>query len=137
MAIEASRSTLPDSSFSTMSSSSASAVSKFILAISAAAMSVIDFVLVFPGDLDPLNLAAPAHQCLHMRADRRAERSQVIAALEQRDNAALGMLVGQFHNVERRPDEIRLGQLKTPQGVAAMSIEAGRDRYQIGPEGID
>src|SRR6185436_8255378 len=137
MAIDASRSTLPDSSFSTMSSSSASAVSKFILAISAATMSVMDFVLVFFGGLDALNLAAPSHQCLYMRPDRRAEGSQVIAALKDRDNAALGMLVGQFHHVEGGPHELRLGQLESSQGIAAMSIEAGRDNYQIGPEGID
>src|SRR5437762_1090958 len=98
MAIEASRSTLPDSSFSTISSSSARAVSKFILAISAAASSIA-FIPLFHGNLDALKVARSAHQGLHMNAHRRAERGQVITAFKHRHNAPPSMLIGCFHDV--------------------------------------
>src|SRR5438552_2405762 len=125
MAIEASRSTLPVSSFSTMSSSSASAVSKFMPAISALAASVIALVLVFLGDLDGRKLARPAHQGLHMHAHRCGKCCQVIAAFKHRDNAAIGVLVGHFHDVERCPDEIFFAQFETAQRIPAMGIETG------------
>src|SRR5689334_18100610 len=127
MAIEASRSTLPDSSFSTISSSSASAVSKFMPAIGVFSFAIFIFLVV-----KQCPLAAAPDQCLDMHGDRSGQRAQVIAALEHRHNAAFGMFVGELHEVERRPDEVLFGKIEAAQGVVAMGVEASRDDDEIG-----
>src|SRR5437868_12741204 len=132
MAIEASRSTLPDSSFSTISSSSASAVSKFIPAIGAFSFAIFIVLVV-----KQCPLAAAPDQRLDMHGDRSGQRAYVIAALEHRHNAAFGMFVSDIHEIERGPDEILLGKIEAAQRILAMRIEAGRDDDEIGAQGIE
>src|SRR5262245_42202745 len=98
MAIEDSRSTLPDSSFSTMSSSSANAVSKLIAVIAVFSFAIVVILIVRRPRQE---IAGAADQGLDMHGNRRGERPEVIAAFEHGYNAPFGMLVGNFHEVER------------------------------------
>src|SRR5262245_22107045 len=134
MEIEDSRSTLPDSSFSTMSSSSASAVSKLIALIAVFSFAIVVILIV----RDPRQeIAAAPDQGLDMDGDRGGQRPKVIAALEHRYNAAAGVLVGDLHDVQRRPDEILLGEVETAEGIGAVGIETRRDDNEVGTEGVE
>src|SRR5688572_1469165 len=133
MEIEASRSTLPDSSFSTMSSSSARAVSKLIALIAVFSFAIVVLIIRDPRQ----EVAAAPDQCLDMDADRSGQSPDVIAALEHRYNAAFGVLVGNLHEVERRPDEILFGEIEPAQGIGAMGVETRRNDQKVGSEGVE
>src|SRR5438552_1431576 len=120
MAIDDSRSTLPDSSYSTMSSSSASAVSKFMPVIWGFSFAI--FIILI---MNRRYFAAAPDQCLDMHGNRSSQRPDVIAAFKHRDNAAFRMLVGKIHDIEGGPDEILLGEVKAAQRIIAMRVEAG------------
>src|SRR5690242_10068687 len=134
MEIEDSRSTFPDSSFSTISSSSASATSKLIALIAVFSFAIVIVLIArHPGQ----EVAAASDQGLDVNSDRSGQGPEVIAALEHRHNAAVGMLVGDRHDIERRPDKILFGEIEPAERVGAMRIEACRDDDEIGAEGVE
>src|SRR5262249_4472119 len=63
------------------------------------------------------------HQGGDMGGNRVAERLQVIAAFEQRDDTATGTTVGHIHDLLRGPDEIGLGQIDVGERVAHMRVK--------------
>src|SRR5579883_1144867 len=75
---------------------------------------------------------------LHQRGDMRGggarQAVKVVAAFEQRDDAAAAASPGDLHQPSRRPGEIRLDQIEMAERVEAMGVEPCRDDDQIGPE---
>ena len=67
-----------------------------------------------------------------MRGDRSREALEVVAAFEDRDDAAAATLLGDFHQLAGDPDEIRLDQIDVAERIAAMRVETGRDDDQVG-----
>src|SRR3954469_9622987 len=76
------------------------------------------------------------HQRRYMRRDGFRQPVEVVAALQQRDDAILAALLGKPHELLRRPGEIRLGEVEVRQRIAPMRIEPGRDDDEVGPEAL-
>ena len=52
---------------------------------------------------------------------------EIVAALENRDDAPARVLLGQVHQLQRDPGEIALDELQLAQRVSTMRVEACRD----------
>src|SRR3954451_17981668 len=99
MAIEALRSTRPDSSRLTISSSSRSAVSK------SRSPTGVSLIIATPLRCDLAAFAGAAQQRLHVGADRTRQAGEVIAAFEHGHHPPAGPPVGNVHELERHPGE--------------------------------
>ena len=62
-----------------------------------------------------------------MGGDRARQTDEVVAAFEERHDPPVGGLIGNLHQLLRRPGEIRLGEVEVRERVAHMSVEAGGD----------
>ena len=71
------------------------------------------------------------HQRLDMRRDGAGEPFEMIATFENRDDAALRVSLGNFHEPLRRPGKIRFDKIETAKRIETMRVEAGRDDDQI------
>ncbi len=69
-----------------------------------------------------------------MRGDRIAERLEIVAAFEQRDDAAAGVAIGDLHDLLRRPGKIRFLEIDVGERIAVVGVEAGRDDDELGRE---
>ena len=69
-----------------------------------------------------------------MRGDAARQRAEVVAALEARDDAAAGVLVGQRDDLLGDPGVVGLDQAELAELVLAMGVEAGRDEDHLRPE---
>src|SRR5580692_9503417 len=151
MATDSSSGTLPSSSRLTIDSNSSIARSN-----GSCAMSLLAFCAIpgsptllptvawiapcairdsFPGfRCAQSGLRLPLHQRRDVGGDRIAQRAEIIAALEQRHDAALGAMIGDVHDLLRHPDEIVLGEIDASQRIAHVGVEAGGDDDQLRPE---
>src|SRR4051812_18379603 len=79
----------------------------------------------------------PFPEGLDVRERRTAQSFEVVAALEGRDNPALGVPVGDRGDGPRRPGEVRLLQAlpAAAHRVAHVGVEAGGDQDQVRREG--
>ena len=66
-----------------------------------------------------------------MRGDRIRQALQIVAAFEQRDDAAAGVTVGDLHQLAGDPGEIRLEQIEIGERIADVRVEAGRDQDEV------
>ncbi len=57
-----------------------------------------------------------------MRGRGAGEPFEVVAAFENRNDAALGVFFGDLHQPRRRPGEIRLNKIETAEGIAATRL---------------
>ena len=62
---------------------------------------------------------------------------EIIAAFEQRDDAAAGMASGGGHDLAGDPGEVGLYKVELRQRVVPMCVEAGRDDDAVGREGVE
>ena len=69
-----------------------------------------------------------------MRRDRAAEAAEMVAAFEDRDDAASGVPVCEAANEERELGKIRVGQPKLAERIAEPGIESGGDEHQLRSE---
>ena len=67
-----------------------------------------------------------------MGGDRIAQRLQIVAAFEQRDDAAAGAGVGDVHQLFRRPGEVLFGEVEIGERVAVMRVEARGNDHELG-----
>ena len=81
--------------------------------------------------------SAGRHQRPDMRRRAGAERRQVVAALQRRDNPAAGVPAGGFEKLLGYPDVIRFVEQKLRQRVAPVGVEPGRDQQQLGTERVE
>jgi hypothetical protein len=65
---------------------------------------------------------------------RVAQGLQIIAAFEQRYDAAVGEPVGHIHELLRRPDEIGLFEFDVGEWIAVVRVEAGGNDDQFRAE---
>ena len=66
-----------------------------------------------------------------MRGGGMGKTVEVVAAFENRDDAALGVFFGDLHQLRRRPGKIRFDKIETAERIETMRVEAGRDDDQI------
>jgi hypothetical protein len=72
-----------------------------------------------------------------MRRDGAREPFEVIAALEQRDDAAAAAFARNLHQPARRPGEIGLDEIEAPERIEAVRVEARRNDEEVGAERLD
>src|SRR5208337_4531540 len=72
-----------------------------------------------------------------MRGGGAGEADEVVAAFEYRDDAALCVCLGDFHEPRGHPGEILLDERETAKRIEAMRVEPGRDHDQIRAKRID
>ena len=72
-----------------------------------------------------------------MGGGRARQRLEIVAALEQRHDAPVGLLSGDLHDLPRRPGEIGLDEVDVAERIAAVGVEAGGDDDEIGRERLD
>src|SRR5262245_19738468 len=135
MLMLSSSSTSPRSSRPTMLSSSFSARSKLMPAMSRclAAGLLVGMVLASPGwGGKGSSLRAGLHQRLDVHADGFGERGQVVAAFEHGNETAGRVPVGEIGDLARRPGEVGLNEPQIGQGIILVGIKAGRDQDQVG-----
>src|SRR5215510_15389516 len=126
MATDSSSGTLPSSRRLTIDSSSSIARSNGIFLTSAlfSAMSLsgTSYVVQWSED-SPDSLSV--HQGGNMGRDRSRKPLQIIAALEQGHDAALGARVGHFHQFLCDPSVVFFHEVEVRQRIAHVCIEAG------------
>src|SRR5262245_8831666 len=126
MATDSSSGTLPSSRRLTIDSSSSFARSKGIFLtsalFSAISLSGASFVVQCNED-SPDYLSV--HQGGNVRRDRSRKPLQIIAALEQRHDAALGARVSHFHQFLCNPSVVFFHEVEVRQRIAHVCIEAG------------
>lgn len=71
------------------------------------------------------------HQGMKVNPCRAGQSLKVIAAFQDRNNAAACVAIGQFHQPQRGPGEILFREFEASQRVAHMGVEARRDDDQI------
>ena len=76
-------------------------------------------------------------QHLQVRHDAARQGRRVIAALEDGDDAALAVAVGEPAQLARHPGEVVLDQRHAGQRVVGVGVEAGRDQDQLRPPAVD
>ena len=72
-----------------------------------------------------------------MGGGRFCQTLQVVAALEDADDPASAVLLGEFHQFERSPGEVARLEAQFAERVAIMGVEAGRDEDEVGGECVD
>src|SRR5580692_2543269 len=135
MATDSSSGTLPSSSRLTIVSSSSIARSNGSFAISVLLSCTI--VRLSVARIAPYAIRATKlspHQRIDMRGHRIAERLEIVAAFEQRDDAAAGVAISNLHDLLRRPGKIRFLEIDAGQRVAVVGVKAGRDDDELGRE---
>src|SRR3984893_2008229 len=121
--MDSSSATSPFSRRCTIDSNSASAFSKGRLATSA----WVSFSFA---------ILSALHQRADMGGDGFRKPFEIVAALQHRDDAALGVLVGERHQLLRDPGIIGLQEIEIGEGVARMRVEARGDHDEVGMERI-
>src|SRR5579872_1882904 len=69
-----------------------------------------------------------------MRGHGAGQAVEVVATLQQRDDAAFAGAAGDVHQAPRRPGEIRFDQIEMAERDEAMGVESRRDDDQVRPE---
>src|SRR6185295_14022540 len=137
MVMLSSSSTSPRSSRPTMLSSSLSAFSKLMVAMSRcfAAGLLVCMSLAFPKyGSGNATLSPSLHERLDVHADRLGERGQVVAAFEHRNQTPMRVLVGDFGDLGRRPGKVGFDQAQIGERIVLVSIKTRRDQHQVGRE---
>src|SRR5579863_569973 len=67
----------------------------------------------------------------------RAQRGEIVAALERRDHAPFGMLPSNLEQPLGYPGVIRLVQHELRERVVAMRVETCRDQHHLGPKRVE
>src|SRR6516164_10574640 len=147
--------TCPPSSRRTICSSSASASSKFIAAISAGTSTSTIYALpsrlreqvaVREPETRARNSADVArlqhcrawfvpshrHQHAYMRCDAGTQRRQIITAFERRDDAAASIPLGDLDQPLGDPGIVRLVEQELRQRVVSVRVEASRYQQELG-----
>src|SRR5262245_5368018 len=137
MLMLSSSSTSPRSSRPTMLSSSLSARSKLMPAMSRCleAGLLVCMVLTPPGQaVEPLALSPSLHERLDVHANRLGERGKVVAAFKHGNETARRGFGGEIGDLRRRPGKVGLDKPQIGQRIILVGIKAGRDQDQIGGE---
>ena len=71
------------------------------------------------------------HQRIDMGRRRKSQPLQIITAFQKRDEAPLAALLGQFHQLGRRPGIVMLDKLDVPEGITVVHVKARRDQDQV------
>src|SRR5262245_47430830 len=71
---------------------------------------------------------------LDMRQNRAAERLQVVATLETRDDAALTNLGRPGFHIPGHFHKVHISEHELTQGITQVGIKAGRNNYEVGFE---
>src|SRR5690606_28622702 len=122
----------PESSFSTIGSSSRSAVSTLTAAMSSGIFWLMGSDIISP--VPSYNLLSGPEQRFHMRIDAFGQPLQIIAAFEQRHDAPPRMQIGRRHQVAGDPAVVLAGPHEIGERVLDMCIESGGDEEKLRAE---
>ena len=72
-----------------------------------------------------------------MRGDRARQSLEIVAALQHRHHAPVGVPACDLHELAGRPAEVGLGEVEIAEGIASMRVEARGDDQKIGRERLE